>query len=323
MKKLLTTLLTIVFFQSQVFCQLGLVSFPIIKPVILPSGSTTISIKNTGSKTEQVTKATIGQGEIKVGGQTASEEQLAGLNRDISKLQEKSKEEITGALDASVTIDNRVFTKTGRESIGSDITNIGKNLGQVYENITGNNIVVQSVKTALNKDNDLGLVGAVKQYIKLAKEVNFYVTSEGKAISTAQKDIDNLVSKLDVSIPKDKAVFYSGGLSNENVAKEFAKNNMLLTIEDTSGGLWLKEQNLYSNKKGDLLNSIVADKYWGTLSEKYASQASGTAHAFVNGAKPERIFYSIEYPTLKSNSKIDLINFYNNEMEKIKWEAIK
>lgn len=160
MKKFLTILLSILFFQSQAFCQLGFVSFiPNIAignvggkatnigsvianaDLILnddgslslgedkgnlnfkansfeykdlqdknyseskgfgintsiggnitdkgslnlaPQGNTTISLKNTGSKSEQTVKATMGQGNITIGGVSASEEQLAGLNRDIT-----------------------------------------------------------------------------------------------------------------------------------------------------------------------------------------------------------------------------------------------
>jgi hypothetical protein len=34
---------------------------------------------------------------------------------------------ITGALDRSMTIDNRLFTEAGRESIGEDFENFGGN----------------------------------------------------------------------------------------------------------------------------------------------------------------------------------------------------
>lgn len=72
-----------------------------------PQGSTTVSATHTGSDTEQTTHATIGAGNITVGGDTNPE--LAGLNRDTDKVQEITKDQITGALDASVTVDNRLM----------------------------------------------------------------------------------------------------------------------------------------------------------------------------------------------------------------------
>ena len=71
-----------------------------------PMGSTTVSAKHTGTDTEQTTHATIGVGNITVGGDTNPE--LAGLNRDTDKVQEITKDQVTGALDASVTVVNRV-----------------------------------------------------------------------------------------------------------------------------------------------------------------------------------------------------------------------
>ena len=50
------------------------------------------------------------------------------LNRNINKTQEITKDTITGALDVSVTVDNRVFSSTGREQMGGEFLNQGKNI---------------------------------------------------------------------------------------------------------------------------------------------------------------------------------------------------
>jgi len=172
--------------------------------------------------------------------------------------------------------------------------------------------VIEKLIKTISKDGGKTAELAIKtakKTEKLTKKADFYVTPEGSAISTAQKDIDSLVSKLDVYTPKDKAVFYSGGKANEHAAKEFAKNNHLLTIENTSGGLWLKEQQLYGNIYRIDNVSKTADMYWGTLSKKYANQASGTAHAFVEGADKNRVFWKTEYPTMKNNSEVNRIKY--------------
>jgi filamentous hemagglutinin len=92
------------------------------------NGSTTMSIKSTGESQEQTNKATIGQGTIIVNGKEQTDEDLKGLNRNITYTQEIGEKIITGALDGSVTIDNRWLTKAGRESIMNDFTNLGVNL---------------------------------------------------------------------------------------------------------------------------------------------------------------------------------------------------
>ena len=114
-----------------------------------PSGSTTISAQNQGYKKEGTTFASVGQGNIKTGGAqmfdasgnvttstggtTNDQTELAGLNRDITKSQIVTKDTITGALDVSVTIDNRLIASafgsdTAWNSIKSEQSNLGGNL---------------------------------------------------------------------------------------------------------------------------------------------------------------------------------------------------
>jgi len=61
------------------------------------TGSTTLTAKDTGEEKKQTTHATIGQGNITVGGEDNPE--LAKLNRDTDKAQEITKDIITGALN--------------------------------------------------------------------------------------------------------------------------------------------------------------------------------------------------------------------------------
>ena len=96
-----------------------------------PSGSTTIGMTNKGSTTEQTTHATIGAGNITVGGDTNPE--LVGLNRDVDNSQEITRDEITGALDGSVTVDNRVFTESGRDQIADQHENLMDNIDQALK----------------------------------------------------------------------------------------------------------------------------------------------------------------------------------------------
>ena len=90
-----------------------------------PSGTTSISLTNQGRETEGVTRSTIGRGTITLAGLNTDP---AGLNRDLSKIDEITSDKITGALDATMNIDNRVFSAAGWASIVSDVENFGMNV---------------------------------------------------------------------------------------------------------------------------------------------------------------------------------------------------
>ena len=301
MQKLLSTLLTIIFFQANIF------AFPI----------SVVAFNNCNSNSLTATKT------------------LFNLPNNIKE-----------TYYATVNASNVKNLQTLGYNIGDRVYDYKENPMLLAKDATSLFISYDMYEAGFNNDNmfygsalvlgglalDIagapikagkGVIKTAKATEKIAKKTDFYVTAKGTAISTAQKDVDNLVSKLDVSTPKDKAVFYSGGEINKNAAKEFTGRNKLLTIENTSGGLWLKEQELYGNVYRTDNMSKTADMYWGTLSKKYAGQASGTAHAFVEGADKNRVFWQIEYPTLKSNLNINGIYFYNEEKNIIKWEKLK
>lgn len=132
-----------------------------------PQGSTTISAKHTGSDTEQTTHATIGAGNITVGGDTNPE--LAGLNRDTDKVQEITKDQITGALDASMTVDNRVFSKSGREQIAKQHEDFVDNVEQIGDGLR-NNIVTKSIENAITDDTK-NIVDTIGDYIEQDRQM--------------------------------------------------------------------------------------------------------------------------------------------------------
>ena len=74
------------------------------------------------------THATIGKGVIEV----AQSSDLTGLNRDTSNAQEITKDMTTGTLDATASIDNRVFTSDGRAEIARE----HKKAGSFIENVS-------------------------------------------------------------------------------------------------------------------------------------------------------------------------------------------
>ncbi len=121
MTKLLTYILIILFsFTSSVNACYSL----------HPNGETSLTLKDTGHNREQITRATIGAGVIEV----AQGSDLTGLNRDITKAQEITKDITTGTLDATASIDNRVFTSEGRAEIARE----HKKAGSFIENVSSN-----------------------------------------------------------------------------------------------------------------------------------------------------------------------------------------
>lgn len=132
-----------------------------------PMGSTTVSAKHTGTDTEQTTHATIGVGNITVGGDTNPE--LAGLNRDTDKVQEITKDQVTGALDASVTVDNRVFSESGREQIAKQHEDFVDNVEQIGDGLR-NNIVTKSIENAYT-DKTKNIIDTVGDYIEQDRQV--------------------------------------------------------------------------------------------------------------------------------------------------------
>jgi len=91
-----------------------------------PKGSTTIGLNSSGQETAQLTKATMGQGTVNT---------TADTNRDINNTQEITRDQTTGMLDGSVTIDHRLLTESGRAEIIQQQKDLPENFRQSAENV--------------------------------------------------------------------------------------------------------------------------------------------------------------------------------------------
>jgi filamentous hemagglutinin family protein len=92
-------------------------------------GTTTFSLQNTGRKMEGETRATIGGGNVVVGGQSLHDHKdFTTLNRNVNEAQVVILDQQTGALDASVTIENRMLSETGRADIVGQHKNLKNNI---------------------------------------------------------------------------------------------------------------------------------------------------------------------------------------------------
>ncbi|XTP68080.1 hemagluttinin repeat-containing protein [Parelusimicrobium proximum] len=90
-----------------------------IETILSPSGETTISKSDEGEKKDQTTKATIGEGTIVINGeeQDNDSEALEGLNRDLDATQVITRDEKTGGLNYTITVDHAIAAKVIAESL--------------------------------------------------------------------------------------------------------------------------------------------------------------------------------------------------------------
>src|SRR5690554_6891938 len=92
------------------------------------ASTTTISATDEGHRMEGQTLATIGGGNVTVGGVALDEhEDFADLNQDVGQAQIVTLDQQTGAMNASVTFDNRMFTEAGRQQIKEQHEELGSN----------------------------------------------------------------------------------------------------------------------------------------------------------------------------------------------------
>jgi RHS repeat-associated protein len=131
--------------------------------------------------------------------------------------------------------------------------------------------------------------GAGAARIGLAAE-----TGANDLFATTMRQVEN----LDFTAGANKAVFYSGP-GNRARALSFADRAGATPIDLTPGGQYLNSLNLY-----DTLPAAQADAIWATASQSYASGASGQINLFVRGARPDRVFNTIESPLIEANSNI-------------------
>lgn len=196
-------------------------------------GATTVSAHNNGHKKRQTNHATLGGGSIIVGGQAQSDEQLAalGVNQDLDKAQEITLDQKTGGLNASVTLDHRLFSDDGQKQIkdeakkaGEHVQDVAYAVGDVVKandinilNVTGQ--IYRNTKATMLKDKLVNerpdLIAALQQ-------------GEGDGYLAAQKEITQIAQK-EFGLAASDVFFYDG-----NATTSSSLGNSL--IVDVMGG---------------------------------------------------------------------------------------
>ena len=86
-------------------------------------GKTTVGRTNKAYEIEGVTRATIGQGTLDIADGSGG-----NVNRDINAVDIVVRDKTTGAIDATLTVDHRLFSEEGRKQIADEIANAPENL---------------------------------------------------------------------------------------------------------------------------------------------------------------------------------------------------
>ncbi|MBK8574602.1 MAG: hypothetical protein IPN90_02605 [Elusimicrobia bacterium] len=113
------------------------------------------------------------------------------------------------------------------------------------------------------------------------------------------REVDN----LDLSSPPNKAIFYSGEGSRKSAFSYKAVTNKW-SIEDTAGGKWLENFDLFGRGGSSPVSRAQAELIWNRASQKYAAGASGEITLFVHKSVGTRTFYQHEFPALQQNKNI-------------------
>jgi filamentous hemagglutinin len=184
--------------------------------------SATISVKDTGSIKEGVTHSTIGNGNINLEDTTG----LDKINRDLDKTNEVTREEVTGALDATVNTNDLKAT-------GNMLFDPGDTAKQM----------VKDIKKIVN--------GAVK-YGEKTKEI---ISSIGDALGLSGQDI----SENDANIAKGNVKQLADFLDETEKGAGDDKNGKKYTKEEIKKKLLSKDK-LSKEEVRNILNSPDAVK---------------------------------------------------------------
>lgn len=101
----------------------------------VPLNSITAGGLYNGHVTERTTFATLGMGQVEVGGELLTEESGLVVNRDVANAQVITKDQDIGGLNASVTVDGRWFSKDGREEMAQQQKTVGTNMQAVVRGL--------------------------------------------------------------------------------------------------------------------------------------------------------------------------------------------
>uniref|UniRef100_UPI00232A983F fibronectin type III domain-containing protein n=1 Tax=Aquimarina algiphila TaxID=2047982 RepID=UPI00232A983F len=251
-------------------------------------------------------------GDILIEGQ-----RIASLNKEKITLY---LEALSESIDENLQPVGQLVTPEGYRVNLDDGTSISDRVFNIIEDAKG------KYRVAVAKKNNAGIgLSASGKFIDDVLEADYlkYVTRKSKVGKTPSsrlewKKMDDLFKSrkipdlntlrkmakeyLDFTTKTDGAVFWSGPRMGD--AQKWAKNNSRTTLEQTVGGKYLDDLELFDNISGQ-----DAAEIWDIASKTFAENASGTVNVFSTGAKEigdygQRTWWRVEKPALLKNANV-------------------
>lgn len=305
------------------------------KANIAPMGSTTITMKDTGEEKEQITKAIIGNGKITIANKNIEDIKdaegnnlYADLNRDVTNSQEITKDLITGALDGSVTIDNRLLFGFIEQNVYERDEN-GKIIRDkdgkaiVKTDANGNPITTNGYQSIYSDVKNFGtntagaLVGATGTIINTAKTTYDTLTDKNSSITEIGNNWKTGQDSLTTAIIRgsdDKTKEIMDKINKGEATPEELQYIASRTSKDKDGNLVFT-----SNGK-----SIIVEDSDGRVGEQLGFNDKTTGQGYIDAGKTatdnkifyttdaeERIHKTIESETVAKNMADREVDYYN------------
>jgi filamentous hemagglutinin family protein len=254
-------------------------------------GSLALNMSMQGSESSSNTKATIGNGTINIGGKSATEEQLSGLNRDIANAEQNKKSVITSDFDANLNIDTRLIAAAVYGAMGDK--------DKANANLNSYNQDIQNGKDALVRGVGNLVVGSV-------------------LASGFINDTFALINNDEVTDPLNSKSYLDELADKQKLRIDSIFNPQLLTGEADG-----KDNNKYYYNQGDNLYGFTDPE----TGETFVNLANTTTNQKMLEVKvhenlhPESIYdnltsYQEEAAVRKqTDTMLDLINFYHSQGE--------
>ncbi|HFX6175415.1 TPA: hemagglutinin repeat-containing protein [Acinetobacter baumannii] len=271
-----------------------------------PNGSTTLGLNSSGQETEQLTKATMGQGTVK------NTTELT--NRDINTTQEITRDQTTGMINGSVTVDHRLLSESGRAEIVQQQKDLPENFRQGTENLrqsaenvikalpeseykkqvlqTLNNVQAKlyTMPTQYKDTGALGsevVLGLIKEGVE-PQTINKLFDDKAAGMTIVLENLNDLNSKIDNLKQQGLTINdILGADKNQSstVSDEITFKDYKVGIENKStiGASLLQEINFIGNSIKEISKDTGVDL--GTVQLAVGLMVSGPVRLVVDSAK--------------------------------------
>jgi filamentous hemagglutinin family protein len=248
-------------------------------------GSLALNMSMQGSESSSNTKATIGNGTINIGGKSATEEQLSGLNRDIANAEQNKKSVITSDFDANLNIDTRLIAAAVFGAMGDK--------DKASANLNSYNQDIQNGKDALVRGAGNVVVGGALVGGFIGDAITLINNDEVTDPLNSKSYLDELADKQKLRVD---AIFNPQKFVGDSTNKKyyFDSKDGLYGLNTEDGVSYINLANNTSNQQ--LFETTIHENdhpnsFYGNLTKEQEEAAVSR----------------------NTNIKLDLINFYHTQ----------